>query len=280
MQKDGDTKRLFVIGANSVVGRLLRACWAGCPVTWCARGGAVDVTWDLNDGAAALGQHLSGHDAVLCLAGATPGVQDFSLNVAVGEAVVRAASEAGCPQVLLASSMAVYGAGIGKLSESSLAEPLGAYGSSKLAMEEACLGAAGVTALRLGNVVGADMLFRNIAAGQPIVIDQFPDGRTPARSYIDPPDLARVVNALIGRDVPPLLNVAAAPGHVDGRPRLRCRRRMGHTARTRDRPALGRNRPQRVAPNCGEPPGFARGHGRRNGGAHRGYIRDARQAPP
>ena len=45
-------------------------------------------------------------------------------------------------------------------------------------------------------------------------IDQFPDGRTPSRSYIGPVTLARVLHQLCtGDDLPPILNIAA-PGAV------------------------------------------------------------------
>ncbi len=213
MAAQGD---LFVIGAGSVVGRLMRAAWRGGPVRWCARRGAVDAVWDLADGAEALAREIGGARAVLCLAGATPGATDFSVNVRLAEVVSRAANLAGCEQLLFASTMAVYGAGSGPFTEDGATKPLAEYGRSKRAMEEAVLGANGVTALRLGNVVGADMLFRNIVAGREILIDQFSDGTTPRRSYIDPAQLAALVAGLIGRAVPPVLNVAARPALAMG----------------------------------------------------------------
>ena len=69
------------------------------------------------------------------------------------------------------------------------------------------------TVLRLGNVAGADAILGGWRAG--FTLDQLPDGRTPARSYIGPGKLARVLHALSMADtVPGLLNIAA-PGTVE-----------------------------------------------------------------
>ncbi|MEM1386564.1 MAG: NAD(P)-dependent oxidoreductase [Pseudomonadota bacterium] len=213
------TKRLFVVGANSAVGQLLRAVWRDSQATWCARAGAVDAHWDLRAGPHALAARIDGASHVLCLAGATPGAQRFDINTALAQACVKAAEIAGCARVFLASSMAVYGAGATAFEEDAPLAPLGAYGASKAAMEEACLNhaAPGITALRLGNVVGADQLFRNIQAGAPITLDCFADGTTPRRSYIDPTRLAQVLCQLMDHEtLPPVLNVAAAPAAAMG----------------------------------------------------------------
>lgn len=70
-----------------------------------------------------------------------------------------------------------------------------------------------VTALRIGNVAGADAILGGWRPG--MQIDRFPDGRTPSRSYIGPVTLARVLHALCQADkLPPILNVAA-PGAVE-----------------------------------------------------------------
>lgn len=207
---------LLIMGAGSRVGRLLRGAWRGPAPVWQARSGA-EVTWDLADGADALAERLGGIGAVLCLAGATPGAGGFERNGTLGCAAVEAAARAGCGRVLLASTMAVYGAGAGPHLEDGPCDPVGDYGASKLEMERRALvlGAqrgVAVTALRLGNVVGADMLFRNVAAGQEIVLDRFADGTTPARSYVDPVVLADVICALLAReDLPDVLNVATDP---------------------------------------------------------------------
>ncbi len=205
--------KLLVVGGNSRVGQLLRRPFRDAPVTWCARSGA-DMTWTLMDGPATLAPALRGQDAVLCLAGATPGADSFDLNAEVALAVIEAARQAGCPRVFLFSSMAVYGPGAGHAEDGPCA-PATAYGASKLDMERRAAKAAGgvaVTALRLGNVAGADALFRNIAAGRAITLDRFADGATPARSYIDPTLLAEVLVALARQsDLPPVLNLAADP---------------------------------------------------------------------
>lgn len=211
--------RLFVMGAHGRVGRLLRAILPGA-VTWQARKGA-DIDWSLDAGADALARSVTGHAAILCLAGATPGpardASDFSLNTELALAAIQAAAKAGVPRVLLASSMAVYGGGDAPQPENAPCAPAAPYGASKLEMERAALALAArhgiaVTALRLGNVVGADMLFRNIAAGQRIVIDRFADGATPRRSYVDPASLADMLQALLALPaLPPVLNVAVEP---------------------------------------------------------------------
>lgn len=208
--------RLFVMGAHSRVGRLLATVMTDMPITRQAREGA-DAAWTLADGPEPLARAMTGHGAVLCLAGATPGATDFSLNVDIALAAVEAAAAAAVPRVMLASSMAVYGGGDRPHPEDGPCDPAGAYGASKLEMERAAaaLGArhgVAVTALRLGNVVGADMLFRNIAAGRDIRIDRFADGTTPRRSYIDPVTLAGILAALVRlKELPPVLNVAADP---------------------------------------------------------------------
>jgi len=187
--------------------------------------------WSLSDGAVALARNMAGVDTVLCLAGATPGptsgptsgsVADFALNARLAEAVVAAAAVAGgVRRVFLASSAAVYGAAPGPLTESGLCVPVSDYGRAKLEMEQRAAEVAlargvALCCLRIGNVVGADMLFGNVAAGRAITLDRFADGTTPRRSYIDPLRLGRVVRGLTdlaraGADLPPVLNVASEP---------------------------------------------------------------------
>jgi nucleoside-diphosphate-sugar epimerase len=71
-----------------------------------------------------------------------------------------------------------------------------------------------VTALRIGNVAGADSLLAprpgaNRAA--PLVIDRYPDGGTPRRSYIGPGTLAEALIGLatLPGPLPDVLNIAA-----------------------------------------------------------------------
>lgn len=199
---------------------MLRQIWAGEPdLTWLARSGT-SPAWSLQDGAGALEQLMRGVDAVLCLAGATPRANaPFSLNTDIARAVLAAAESV--DHVFLASTMAVYGGGQGPHSEDSACAPDGDYGRSKLEMERvACRIASrsgiGLTSLRLANIVGADMLFGNIAAGRAIALDRFAGGTTPVRSYLDPVMLARALRALIGMSrngaaLPGVLNLATDP---------------------------------------------------------------------
>ena len=87
--------------------------------------------------------------------------------------------------------------------------------AAKLAMEQALTHAPEVTALRIGNYAGSGALFHAARQG-PVSLDQFPDGRSPLRSYIGPVSLARVLAALLAAPgaLPPVLNVAL-PGGVE-----------------------------------------------------------------
>ncbi len=201
---------------------MLRKLWAGRDgIVWSSRRGP-GPRWALQTGAAALDPLMADAGTVICLAGATPGSGDFAANAEIAEAVVAsAARRTRPPHVFLASSMAVYGSRRGPCSEASPTAPIGNYGRSKLEMERraAALAAGagvGVTALRLGNVVGVDMLFRNIAGGAAVVLDRFPDGRTPVRSYIDPERLGQALDRLAalaaaGEALPGVLNLAGEP---------------------------------------------------------------------
>ncbi|WP_394419854.1 NAD-dependent epimerase/dehydratase family protein [Sulfitobacter sp. 1A13421] len=162
-----------------------------------------------------------GARAIISLAGVTParaGACDAALedNATLALAALKLAETAGVPRLLVASSAAVYGAEDGPLQEDLSCAPLSDYGRQKLAMEKAVQEASGeteVTALRIGNVAGADAILGGWRPG--MQIDRFPDGRTPSRSYIGPVTLARVLYALCRADkLPPILNIAA-PGAVE-----------------------------------------------------------------
>ncbi|MDO9525717.1 MAG: SDR family oxidoreductase [Gemmobacter sp.] len=206
---------LLVLGATGRLGRFLRATWgsegpAGLPVIWQTRSRDVPPGW-LHWRP---GQPLPPARTVLVLAGVTAGdATALAENTHIGLAACKAA---GTARVLLASSAAVYGAADGA-DEQCLPAPLRPYGAAKLAMERACLdglttpGGAQVTALRIGNVVGADMLGTVVAKGGPVRLDQFSDGTGPVRSYIGPVAFARVIAALATHPqrLPPVLNLAA-----------------------------------------------------------------------
>lgn len=188
---------------------MLKRLWAGRDIVWLSRS-----EWRANAGAPGLARLLAQASEVICLAGITAPPGAFDLNKAIGVAAAEAAP--GDATVLLMSTMAVYGAHPGPHGEDGPAEPSAPYGVSKREMEQAVSGFENVTCLRLSNVIGADQLGANISSGAPITIDAFPDGRSPARSYIDPVSLGAVYDGLFalvrnGANVPKVLNVARPP---------------------------------------------------------------------
>lgn len=219
----------LILGASGEIGRSLARVWAMAapgagPGLWQHRPGATappDVptsSWDiLTEAPPALPAGLSG---IVVLAGVTSGdAAALALNTRLAEAGLALARAHGIGRVLLASSQAVYGAHPGPAQENSLCAPLSAYGAAKLAMEQSLAGAPEVTALRIGNYAGSGALFHAARKG-PVSLDQFPDGRSPVRSYIGPVSLARVLAALLAPPgtrppvLPPVLNVAL-PGGVE-----------------------------------------------------------------
>ena len=122
----------------------------------------------------------------------------------------------GARHVLLASSSAIYGTrGAHACAETRVPVPTSAYGMAKLKAEQALAGGAPpVTALRIGNVLGADALMLNAArasAAHPVHLDRFEGGDGPLRSYIGPATLAQVLETLLhaGPALPDVLNVGA-----------------------------------------------------------------------
>lgn len=223
-----EPKRILLVGATGRVGRLVLHHWrtappAGVEIIEQHRDPDRDggVFWPLLD---TPGDQLDTQciDTIVCLAGVTPGPgADLSLNTPLAEAVLGAAHQAGIRRVLLASSSAVYGVGDGTpFSETDATAPINAYGAAKLAMEQACApwreAGLDICCMRIGNVAGADALLLNVtraAAGQPLSIDRFLDGRGPVRSYIGAATLAEVLCDLATRPdpLPQILNIAT-PG--------------------------------------------------------------------
>jgi len=241
-----DFPRILVLGGSGRIGAMLRRAWPAGQGLWQARpgpepgpesgsgqGGAEWLRFDPLGDPAALSAAAARADAILCLAGVTPAAAargaEMGDNIALGLAAVRAGARGGAKgqdgvgvPVLLASSAAVYGTRGGLLSEVPPPAPVSAYGRAKAEMEAraADLGAelgVAVTALRIGNVAGADAILGGWRAG--FALDRFADGRTPRRSYIGPATLARVLTDLAlraarRRDLPACLNIAA-PGAVE-----------------------------------------------------------------
>ena len=197
---------LVLTGATGRVATLLRPALPGA--TWLSRGAEAGA--------------VAGHAALVALGGVTSGdAAALDGNRAAALWALEAARAYGVPRVLLASSAAVYGRSAGPCRAEAAPSPANAYGAAKAAMEAAATewvarhpDGPRVTVLRLGNVAGADALFGNLTPGAVPVIDVWPDGATPRRSYIGPLALARVLQALAAApDLPPVLNVAA-PGTV------------------------------------------------------------------
>ncbi len=206
------------------------ACWQG------RRSGAGLCVFDPLGDPAALVRAARGCGAILCLAGvvgerAARGA-DLADNAALAEAAVRAGAETGA-RVLLSSSAAVYGSrtgpDAGNCAEADALTPVSPYGRAKAEMEAraADLGArlgVAVSALRIGNVAGSDAILGGWQPG--FMLDRFADGRTPARSYIGPATLARVLWDLAtwpgtetdagseSHDLPGVINLAS-PGAVE-----------------------------------------------------------------
>lgn len=220
--------RVLMLGATGRVARMLRhpACrtaWDGIAPIAVSRQDAADcVTWAPGDDPAALPRV----DVVLGLWGVAQGTDPDALqaNVTLALEADRIARAVGARLVLHASSAAVYGADVqARFDEAApLDRPVTPYGASKRAMEGALAERAAQAPggpvslwLRIANVAGADMLFRNLAAGRAMRLDRFAGGGGPQRSYIAPQDLARVIAALARLPDPPggPLNVAA-PGAV------------------------------------------------------------------
>lgn len=227
--------RLLVLGATGRLGRMLRMAWAAAPPAgleplWQTRRapppGGGWLCWDMLAAPPPGGLRA---DAVLCLAGVTRGAlpADLAQNAGLARAALAAARAAGARHLLLASSAAVYGPGAADAAESCPPAPVSAYGRAKLAAERAAAAAAdrpgrgpgpALTCLRIGNVAGADALLGGAAPGRAVVLDRFPGGAGPLRSYIGPGGLARVLAALAwragqGAALPRVLNLAA-PGAV------------------------------------------------------------------
>lgn len=207
---------ILVLGATGKVGRLLRAAdWRRpAAVSWQGRSaqGPGWLPWQP-------GMALPRVQLVLLLSGVTAGdAAALAQNARIAEAVGLAARAGGVGGILLASTIAVYGAALADHPDETTAprDP-GPYGQAKLEAEAALRRAAGpvpVTALRLGNVVGADMLGSRVAAGLSITLDRFASGRGPLRSYTSASRIARLAEALRlrqaqGGDLPDCLNVAA-----------------------------------------------------------------------
>ena len=207
---------VIVTGAGGRLGRLLRAAWAedppaGLSPIWVGRGPGFDLQWDiLSDPPPALPQ---GAD-VLHLAGVTRGdMAALQRNVAMVTPLALACRKAAVRRIILASSVAVYAPGVLPSEETEAVAAANPYGQSKVETEAAMRGAAScpVTALRIGNVAGADALLGPRGPDE-IVLDPVAGCKGgPLRSWIGAATLAKVLGQLIPQPLPPVLNLACDP---------------------------------------------------------------------
>lgn len=224
-----DPIRTLVVGSSGRVGILLRQHWflepnGALDLTYQTRrseGTGKDISWDPTRDPADNLSRQEQFDCMLVLSGVVPRPgADFEQNQAIAKACLTAAATADIPNVLLASTSAVYGAGQQEpFTEDGPMAPLNDYGRTKLDMEQQSLPLAkalgvGLCCLRIGNVAGADALMCNgFALGdtEKLRLDQFEDGGTPVRSYIGPATLADVLQTLIRKrqDLPESLNIGA-----------------------------------------------------------------------
>ncbi|WP_417268279.1 NAD-dependent epimerase/dehydratase family protein [Celeribacter baekdonensis] len=228
--------RAAFIGASGRIGALLRAASRVDPaehvqITWQFRAPPPDPEigfhWsDLTDPQPLINEaaRRGGLEALLVFAGVSQtGRKDnpaeMKANVKIVDAAISAAQSAGISKLIVASSSAVYGAGVGHpFVETDALHPLNAYGAAKVEMEALCARRADalgleICCLRIGNAAGADMLLGNAMARAakevPLRLDIFPDGDGPRRSYIGPLSLFRLLCGLIATDqpLPPVLNL-------------------------------------------------------------------------
>ena len=208
---------LLVLGASGRVGRLLRR--------HCAQQAEGRVLWQYRSPCDTPGSVLWTPGAplpearvVLVLSGITRGTPEaLEENLALATNLAQAICRSGAEGALFASTMAVYGrTPPGGATEADLPDDPRPYGSAKLRAEQAfldiCAGHCRATALRFGNVVGADLLGDIVASAGPVTLDRFSDGG-PRRSYLGIAQLARVIEALAlrlarGETLPPVLNLA------------------------------------------------------------------------
>lgn len=218
------TEGLLFLGANGHVGLLLRRIGTAgfvppeTPVHWQSRhriGGRGGITW-------VPGAPWSGPapEVIVALWGVTGGTEEhLAGNTTLACAALDLARQTGARLVLHMSSGAVHTGAFGDpVTEATPPRPASAYGRAKLQMEQAIgdwhlahPGGPRSVILRLANVAGADMLFRNMRRPGAITLDRFADGTGPRRSYIAPRDLMRVIAALATAppdSLPRILNVA------------------------------------------------------------------------
>lgn len=217
-------KPILALGGSGRVAGLLRAAFeitGESRVIWQSRAdvpGGICLDPLAEDGVEALTEAMEGRDLVFALAGVTPATGvPLNINSVLANRVLCAAEKAGVKHVFFVSSAAVYGASDLAHGEEEALMPVSDYGVSKQRMEEGILRADSSVQpviLRIGNIVGADQLIGRVGLQKDVVLDQFPDGGFPWRSYSGPLTLAVILKqlfdrALAGEDLPQILNISA-----------------------------------------------------------------------
>lgn len=175
----------------------------------------MDILWDMTSPDV---PYLPPDAVVLHLSGVISGSEEeLGRNVAMITPLLKACAASKARGLLFASTAAVYPQR-GQKAHEAECDPVNAYGRSKLEAERALEKGAGDlpwTALRLGNIAGADALLgQNRESYQ---LDPVPDGGAgPLRSWIGPQTLALVIESLVeklylGQMLPKAINVAAQP---------------------------------------------------------------------
>lgn len=214
-------QRILVLGSSGKVGQALRHAWRDAPLpgilpVFQARrpGQGIDLVW----APGAPLPPLRDIGAVVALWGVTQGApRDLARNAGLGRCAQDLARRLGADRVLHASSSAVYAPGPAQR-EADRPDPQTDYGRAKLAMEQAVRDHGGPRPcmLRMANVRGADSLAPAIMRGR-AVLDRFPDGTGPRRSYLSAATLLRVIDRLLRcplNALPDVINVAD-PGLQD-----------------------------------------------------------------
>jgi nucleoside-diphosphate-sugar epimerase len=221
---EGGEGNVLVVGGTGRLGGLLGRAWARLGqggLVWQRRTGeSAGPRFDPLGNPPAYAGAAAGASVILNLAGRVGGsARDDADHAPLALAALRAAREAGVAHVFLASSASVYG-NAPFARETDAPAPLTGYGRAKAAMEAAALawaaanpGGPRLSLLRIANVAGADALLGAPPGPGPQMLDIFPDGSGPRRSYLGPMALAGILTALFaevrqGRPLPAVLNVA------------------------------------------------------------------------
>lgn len=196
------SRKVLLMGASGKLGRMLCALWQSDSLSLVPvyrSKGQAGLVWNVGEPV----PKIEDVAAVIAFWGVTPGPGcNLDDNSRLALATLELGTALGAGVVVHCSSAAVYQPGESPVSETGPARPVSDYGRAKLAMEKAIEesargeGPRNIT-LRIGNVAGADSLFANLQPGGRITLDRFPDGSSPARSYIAPPELVRVIEALV-----------------------------------------------------------------------------------